>query len=141
MKVFDGKESIIDASCCERCYLAGLVDGEGAIDFGGLSPRIRIGMMSILPWELGEKYGGYVTKRSKEGKIVYTWNISKRLLLKDFIDSIISYSKIKQRQLELMLEAIEILDKKLSGWKESIKNIKREIKRLNKLSPPDIPLE
>lgn len=141
MQIFKANVDIVDAPVCELCYLAALIDGEGSLDFSRLSPRIRIGMESLLPFELTKKYGGSVTKYYRKGKVEYTWNVSRRSLLQKIVVSILPHSKIKKRQLGLMLKAIDILDRKPPKWKEHVKKIKEEIKRLNKLSPPDIPLE
>jgi len=45
---------ISDVNICELCYLAALIDGEGAVEINkrDLYPLIRVGMRSLLPYEL-----------------------------------------------------------------------------------------
>jgi len=146
MMVVEPKMKFFEAPICELCYLAALIDGEGAIEIHGrdLYPGIRIGMKSLLPLELCKKYGGVITKRYRRNAPFYTWNIydtHNRKLLEDFVQSVMPHSKIKARQLGLMLEALNIRNAQPSGWKDAIRKIKAEISRLNKTAPPDIDLE
>jgi hypothetical protein len=148
--IFKGDIDLRNVDSSELGYLAGLVDGEGAVSIDRFRPRIRIGMQSTLPVKLAKKFGGpdtektYVTKRRRKrtGKMEYTWEISKRPLLKTFIEQIKPHSKLKNKQLELMLKAIDIIDAKKQTWKDKVAEIKKEIQRLNHASfaPPDLDL-
>ncbi len=148
--VFKGDIALRNVDSSELGYLAGLVDGEGAISIDRFIPRIRIGMQSTLPVRLAKKFGGldtkgtYVTKRiTKTGKIAYTWEISRRPLLRIFIEQIKPHSKLKNEQLELMLKAIDIIDARERTWKDEVAGIKEKIKGLNDASfaPPDLDLD
>ena len=129
------KVDISDVNICELCYLAALIDGEGAVEIHkrDLYPLICIGMRSLLPYELCERHGGVITKTYRKNVPFYTWNIyNKRiqLLLTGLVEKIMPHSKIKKRQLELVLEAIEIRSSKSPGWKEEMRRIKKEIAQL-----------
>ena len=149
--IFKGDIDLRNADSSELGYLAGLVDGEGAVSIDRFRPRIRIGMQSTLPVKLAKKFGGldtektYVTKRrrKKTGKMEYTWEISQRPLLRTFIEQIKPHSKLKNKQLELMLKAIDVIDAKERTWKDEVAGIKEEIRRLNRASfaPPDLDLK
>ena len=146
MSVKEAAVDISDVSICELCYLAALIDGEGAVEIHkrDLYPLIRVGMRSLLPFELCERYGGVITKSYRKNVPFYTWNIYNtrtRSVLTDLAEKITPYSKIKTRQLKLVLEAIEILSSKSLGWEEEMKRIKEEIVQLNKQPPRDIDLE
>ena len=143
MSVKKAEVDISDVGNCEWCYLAALIDGEGAIEIHkrDLYPMIRVGMRSLLPFKLCKRHGGVITKNYIRNVPFYTWNIYKSTLLRGVVEKIVEHSKIKRRQLKLVLKAIKIRDEKSSGWKEKMKKIKEEISRLNKQPPPDIDLE
>jgi len=142
MKLFSGRTKILEEAKAKCAYIAGLVDGEGAIEIDKRNdPRIRIGMKSLLPYELGKQYGGCVTKYWQSTSLIYTWNIyntEKREWLTEFIWSIIPEIRMKAPQLKLLLEAIELKEKRPENWKQRMKEIKEEIRRLNNANPPDL---
>ena len=143
MSVKKAEVDISDVSDCEWCYLAALIDGEGAIEIHkrDLYPMIRVGMRSLLPFKLCKRHGGVINKRYRRNAPFYTCNIYKGSLLRPIVEKVVEHSEIKKRQLKLVLKAIRIRDEKSLGWKEKMMQIKEEISRLNKQPPPDIDLE
>lgn len=143
MSVKKPEVDISDVDICELCYLAALIDGEGAIGIHGrdLYPHIRIGMRSLLPYKLCKKHGGCITKSYSRGAPFYTWDVYDKSLLRGLVSGLVPHSKIKKRQLQRLLYAIKIRNSKSPGWKEEMLKTKEEIARLNKQRPPDIDLE
>ena len=147
MLVVKGAKRIEDASDGERNYLAALIDGEGSVSIPTMTPLITVGMKNILPYMLGKEYGGCVYKKrgKREGRaasIYYYWDVRIPELLRPFIVAIMPFSRVKHRQLELLLEAVDI---KIKYYYKRMPNdvrrrflkIKNLIHKLNEMNPPD----
>lgn len=143
MKPKEPTPDILRMTTCESCYMAALIDGEGAIEIHkrDLYPQIRIGMRSRLPYELWKKYGGVINKRYIRDVPFYTWIVYNKSLLRNLVKNTVRHSRIKKDQLELVLKALKIRESKPLGWKDEMMRIKEDIARLNKQPPPDIDLE
>lgn len=106
-------------------YLAGLIDGEGTLDFGVnkrfykkdqtkkiyYQPRIRISLVDkhLLEW-IAESYGGWLETRpgrKANHNTVYTWSISGRQMV-PFLQAIKPYLKLKQEQAEILLRKAKL---------------------------------
>jgi len=147
MQIGEGLRKIEDAADGKRNYLAALIDGEGCVDIHGMTPEISVGMKSLLPYMLWKEYGGRIYKRWKGRKeaesLIYSWEIGKSKRLRPFIISIMPFSRIKHRQLELLLEAVNMkikyhYKKKPDGFRQRLLEIKSLISELNSMNPPDI---
>lgn len=105
----------------EASYIAGLIDGEGHLS---LSPRkqttksglcfhaelhIQIAHEGIVNW-LREKLGGYVcpVKKQKENYAQMFKYCLHANGLRWFLPQILSYSRMKKDQIEILLEALKI---------------------------------
>jgi hypothetical protein len=130
-------KDINDASPEELNYLAALVDGEGNLDVAGTQPRIRIGMKNLAPVKLAKQYGGYwyPSANKKHGTISYTWYIQSKPLIDDFVKLVMPYSRVKYKEFELLSKALEIQDAKPNEWKNEIKEIGKELRRMHHMNP------
>jgi len=138
-------------------YLAGLIDGEGCLDFGTQKteskiyyrPRIRITMVDkkMIEWLQKSFGGGFETRIFKDSncRTAYTWNLS-GYKLKPFLLKICPYLKLKKPQCIVLLKKIklqEIHKNKMKGnprclpsymdkHVREIEELHQEIRQLNK---------
>ena len=108
----------------DKGYISGLFDGEGCIVINKRTrditlqkdnPRIEYTlsiMIGIINKDvlanLATIFGGTVTKRHNGKNFpVYSWTITNNLRAKNFIETVLPYSRIKKSQLLLALEFIE----------------------------------
>jgi len=120
----------------EKAYIAGLIDGEGSIL---VTKRIRPAITvtntnkDIIFW-LGEKLGGdeHISSRSKgrKRKTVWRWGTTKILHIKDILENILPYLRIKKRHAELLLQFCNL---KINGEPDNEKFliIFEKLKKLN----------
>lgn len=114
-------------------YVAGLVDGEGCIDFqthdGYARPRLRIGMSVVasdLIKNLHENFGGYITNRrsgNEKWADSMTWELTGYRQVCPVLRNIVNHLIIKQEQARFAL------------WMESNikgKHVTEEVRRLLK---------
>jgi len=130
-------KDINDASPEELNYLAALVDGEGNLDVHYTQPRIRIGMKNLEPVKLAKQYGGYwyPSAHKKYGTISYTWYIQSKPLIDDFVKLVMPYSRVKRKEFALLSKTLEIRDTKPDGWKNEIKKIGKELRKMHRRNP------
>lgn len=103
-------------SMLDKQYIAGFFDGEGYI---GLIPHythkncytcaIKIAQTEkgfIILEELKKQFGGYIYGRKHEGNQSdsFYWELKSKNYVKNFIEYILPYLKIKNKQAELILE-------------------------------------
>lgn len=133
------EDNLRSASPEELSYLAGLVDGEGNIDIAGTRPRIRIGMQDLEPVRLAKQYGGswYPSADKRYGTVAYTWYVRSEPLIDNFVELVMPYSRVKREQFKQLRKALKILrtDPKPDGWKNEIKKIGEELRRMHHKNP------
>lgn len=96
-------------------YGAGLLDGEGYIGiqpysakgYGNYSPRVAIANTSleIMEWLVQNFGGGYSIwdDRKHQRKRTYKWSIGSNISIKEFLEALQPFVKVKREQLEIML--------------------------------------
>ena len=97
-------------------YLAGIIDGEGSIDFQKTNepqckngyhynPRLRIGMIDkkFIEW-LKDSFGGCIYQRFGKGKNrnSYTWSIQGKIM-RDVLKKVYPYLRLKKQHAEIMM--------------------------------------
>jgi len=98
-------------------YLAGIIDGEGSIDFQKTkepqcvagyhyNPRLRVGMIDreFIEW-LKNSFGGGIYHRIGNGrnKDSYCWNVSGKIM-KEIIRCVYPYLRIKKEHANIMIK-------------------------------------
>lgn len=138
----------------EAKLLAMLIDTEGCISAGesgssrNFRPTIGVSMRSEIPVIYARKWGGYLYKRltpchivdKKEVKLEYRWLLGPQRKLRFFLQKIKPYLINKQKQAEIALEMLDVIQLRKEGYRERLKQLKTELCELNHLSPPDIDL-
>lgn len=85
-------------------YYAGLFDAEGCISLtpmGSIKVRLNNTRKSI-PDLFQKRFGGTIYKETKTAKTMWNWYLNAENIV-DFCSQIIPYSRIKRKQLELLL--------------------------------------
>jgi len=145
----------------EAQYLAGLIDGEGAIFIRvhskqdgkqHLEIKVSIGLAHPIIIELVNKYGGLwyyydrkekKTKSGKSYKPFYVWEWQ-HPMIRLYFPQLLPYLKLKREQAEIMLEAVTIAMKRKARARtdedrEFFRQVQKRLYELNhKLYPCDI---
>jgi hypothetical protein len=131
------QSDIKKASDEELGYLAGLIDGEGALGIKDYQPRIIVKMKNIEPLKLAEKYGiyWYVDCSKNYRSIYYSWYIQGSPLIDHFIERLMPHSRAKKVQFALLLMALQIRKAEKLGWANEIARIDEQLKKLHKANP------
>jgi len=133
-----GTKPIEDMTQGEAKQLAMLIDTDGCIYATKRNAGIRVGMCGIIPVIMAEMWGGRLHTRRTRNKIMYTWILVRRELLRPFLIKIKPHLIQKQKQAELALKMCDILDEKPEGYKKQLEESKMEINKLNQAPAPDI---
>ena len=133
----------------DKCYIAGLIDGEGCITVYyiknpnspqgfRLRPQIQIGNTNklIIYW-LKETTGVGVLSIHKQSKAkwktCYSWYLYVISDIKALLEEILPYLKVKKHQAELLLEFCKLRLKNIRKWYSDREiQIYQELKKLNK---------
>ena len=135
-------------SVAEAAYLAGLIDGDGCFfiekikkknrkreltGIFGYVPSLRVTNTNKFLAELCNQYGGFwITEVEKDTwKRVYRWILSTRLC-KFYIPQLLPYLKIRYKQAQVMLSALEECHG--TGYpqnKVKMEQYRKELQRLN----------
>lgn len=144
--------SIPDLSLEKRCYVAGIIDGEGTITIAFYRPvkkdKIMPNMMPIILVSNSNKdlidylhplLLGSTIKTAKETEIrktVYQIQIAKLLDVEALLTQILPYLVIKKRQAELVLEYCALRKKDtLLTYNDRLFEIAKEVRGLNEKGP------
>ena len=130
-------------------YLAGLIDGEGCLDFGVnksnprtyYQPRVRIALVDkwLIDW-LKKSFGGCTETRyykNPKYNTSYCWTLSGNNL-KPLLGKVQPYLKLKKPQCSVLLKKIKIQEKNRGNKLMNndvcgeIEFLHSELKRLNK---------
>lgn len=98
-------------------YIAGFFDGEGCVSSSAYfkegkyekEPRVylKISVTQKDPrvlYKIKEKYGGTVRIHSwKDGRMLYSWNLTGKMKMLNFLTDIVKYSVQKREQIELAI--------------------------------------
>lgn len=106
-------------------YLSGIIDGEGCIGIhrnkgrGQFYVRISVGMAHKRTCELlQDVFGGKVTynERSKypNAQPIFRWALNKTEEVKNFLDLVSPYIRVKSRQVKLAYEWIDVKKRNLA---------------------------
>lgn len=111
-------------------YVAGLFDGEGCVDIyqattskNSKSPSLMLRVTisqkdgSIMSW-LEKEFGGYVRMDRRKDTWIHRWELRSQKASK-FLEMILPFTKIKDRQIKLALEFEEVKGKYLETLKGS----------------------
>ena len=124
----------------EASYIAGLIDGEGSFHIARqinkktknvrYQSTIVVVMNAAVLKDLWKVYGGCLFQYPSRGtpqpvNYCYYWSLMDSRILKPLLQEILPFLKVKRKQAELLLEALETTDKK------KLSNLKRRISRLN----------
>lgn len=110
----------------DLAYVAGIIDGEGCIALWknretryrkaiSVTPGIGLGMTDSLIIDfIYANFGGCISHSQPKGnrKLVTQYSINSRKELKKLLTSILPYLRLKKQQAKLVLEFIEIREKK-----------------------------
>lgn len=156
MMVGEGAKSIEGATDAEKAYLAAVIDCDGYIGIKGPERKeqlvILVGMEDLLPYYLWKEYGGSIYNRynkpRKDGSrgLSYLWYVGlpkphRFESLRKFIVMVGPFSRVKRKQFDLMLEAVDI---KIEYYRTRMPDdalrrmteIKEQIQKLNHTDPP-----
>jgi len=105
-------------------YLAGLIDGEGCLDFGTnkkrgyYQPRIRITLVEkdVILWLQNSFGGGFAVREfdNENWKTAYTWTLNGNRV-KPFLLKVRPYLRIKRKQCDILLKKVELSLALMSG--------------------------
>ncbi len=107
---------------CQAAYLAALVDGEGYVGLVkrkrkngfGYEPKVVIANTNETLRDIHEEIGLgriFVDKRNKKSKSILIWTIPVKQA-KVLIERLLPYMRLKKRQAELWLQAVELNSKR-----------------------------
>lgn len=142
-----GKRNLEDMTEQEAKVLAMLIDTDGSIYATtrgrkrNITPGVRVGMSGLIPILMFKLWGGALFKgfNQRTKNYMYTWRVGRgRKDLRSFLIKIKPHLMQKQKQAELALEMLDILDEKPEGDKEQLEELRKEMKRLNHARAPDI---
>lgn len=130
----------------DAAYIAGFFDGEGCITCVKIkskknknkkqSPRLRIQLAQRDPYILLKitkllKYGRISQKKSSGN---YVWYLNSRLNLTHFIKTVLPYSVIKKKQLEVGIKFLKLLGEGCgAGYPISKSNLTKRLRLHKKL--------
>jgi hypothetical protein len=131
-----GKKNIEEAIKSELIQLAAFIDTDGSINALERYPHISFVGRSKLPFFIWNKWGGCLNKYYDKGW-EYMWTINARKEVKAFLLALEPYLLIKQEQARVALKMVELLEKKPTGYKQKLWQLKDELSRLNHTPAPD----
>ena len=134
-----GKRNLEDMTEEEARALAMLIDTDGCIYAvtrgrkGGITAGARVGMSGRIPILMVELWGGTIYKRYnlQTKNWAFIWRIGDRERTRVFLKKIKPYLLQKQKQAELALEILDLLDDKPEEYMKQVWELKMEISRLN----------
>lgn len=145
-----GRNPLEDMDVTEARFLAALADTEGCISaqFSHYyTPVFSVKMASLLPLWMCQKWGGALFKnKPKKGKLLYKWNLMSRNELRILLEKIKPYLLLKQKQAEIALQMLDVLNKPFLRIKQTeeqrnqLKALRDEIHKFNHAEVPDIDL-
>lgn len=104
----EDSESIPD---CAIAYLAGMLDGDGFIDFRFKRPQLKVGVTkACIPLWIHSVFGGYTHRRKRPGNRAdqYIWQSSlSKKSWRAFLPRLISFLVLKKKHAEIALSAID----------------------------------
>lgn len=97
---------------CAIAYLAGMLDGDGFIDFRFKVPQLKIGVTkACIPFWIQSIFGGYTHRRKRLGNRAdqYVWQSSlSAKSWKAFLPRLISFLVLKKKHAEIALAALDL---------------------------------
>jgi len=134
----------------EAQYLSALIDGEGGIYITTsnapkqqyFNPEVRIAVCHPMIIKLCNRYGGFWTYQTRKSRKtlkgnplrpIFRWEWN-RTMMKHYLPQILPYLKIKQKQVKLLLEALELGRLRKTGREEHLQKLRQLQKQIQDLN-------